>query len=404
MTGIRPTRALLKTLCRKALAYAEERDYEGYSKYDALSSPWLRLLSTGNKYLRLLFTQAVMRAPINLRPLLGVPKEKNPKGIGLFAHAYCNLYGLWQDEADRNRAQHCLNWLMAHRSPGDFAGPCWGYNSGWQTPSFFVPRYAPNMVVSTVIGQALVRAFEVFGRQAFLDTARGIVDFIRADLNLLKDEKGIRCYSYTPFDRLRVININALGAGLISRVYEHTREADLIEEARQLIGYVIENQTDYGAWYYTDPPRKSPLTHDNYHTGFVLDAILQYALSSGDEQWLPNYKRGLEFYATRLFLDDGTPRFLYDRTYPIDIHGAAQGIITLSRASRLYPRYLNKALDIAGWAEKNMMARNGQFYYQRLRHFAKRFSLMRWTQAWMCLALSKLLGGLEALDEGPDDL
>jgi rhamnogalacturonyl hydrolase YesR len=249
-----------------------------------------------------------------------------------------------------------------------------------------------------------VRAFEVFGRQAFLDTARGIVDFIRADLNLLKDEKGIRCYSYTPFDRLRVININALGAGLISRVYEHTREADLIEEARQLIGYVIENQTDYGAWYYTDPPRKSPLTHDNYHTGFVLDAILQYALSSGDEQWLPNYKRGLEFYATRLFLDDGTPRFLYDRTYPIDIHGAAQGIITLSRASRLYPRYLNKALDIAGWAEKNMMARNGQFYYQRLRHFAKRFSLMRWTQAWMCLALSKLLGGLEALDEGPDDL
>jgi hypothetical protein len=394
----------LKRLCQKALAYAEDENFEGYSKYDALSSPCLSRLSLGNKYLRLLFTQAVMRAPVNLRLLLRIPKEKNPKGIGLFARCYCNLYDLWGEEADGRRAHQCLNWLMANCSPGEYSGPCWGYNWDWQTPSFFVPRHAPNMVVTTVIGQALVRAFEVFGTQTFLETAREIVEFIRGDLLLLKNRQGIRCYSYTPFDRLRVINISALGAGFMSRLYQHTGEPHLIEEAQQLIRYVIANQTHYGAWYYTDPPHKSHLTHDNYHTGFVLDAILEYVSASGDRQWMPNYEQGIDFYSKKLFLADGTPKFLHDRIYPVDIHGAAQGIITFSRAAKISPAYMGKALEIAEWVKENMLSDDGHFYYQRLRHFTKRFALMRWAQGWMCLALSVLLTVLEDLDEGPDDL
>jgi hypothetical protein len=398
------TTARLKGLCRRALAYAEARDYEGYSKYDALNSRLLEPLAFGNKYLRLIYTQAVMRAPVNLRPLLFVPKEKNPKGIGLFAHAYCNLYNLWEDAADRDRAEYCLNWLLEHRSPGDYAGPCWGYNFAWQTPIFFVPRYAPNMVVSAVVGQAFVRAFEVFGDQRYLDAARGVIEFIRHDLHALQDQRGLCYYSYTAFDNSRVINVSALGAGLMSRVYQHTREQSLIQEARQLIHFVVDKQTNYGAWYYTDPPEQSPLTHDNYHTGFVLDAILQYIHACGDDQWAPNYRHGIEFYAQRLFLDDGTPKFLYDRAYPIDIHGVAQGIISFSQGARIYPEYQANAIRIAQWAEKNMLGKDGRFYYQRLRHLTKRFSLMRWAQGWMCLALSTLLASLEGIHERSSNL
>jgi rhamnogalacturonyl hydrolase YesR len=361
-------------------------------------------LAFGNKYLRLIYTQAVMRAPINLRPLLFVPKEKNPKGIGLFAHAYCNLYDLWQDPADRDRAEYCINWLLKHRSPGDYAGPCWGYNFAWQTPSFFVPRYVPNMVVSTVVGQAFVRAFEVFGQERYLDTARGVIEFIRHNLQTLRDQRGLHYYSYTPLDHSRVINVSALGAGLMSRVYQRTREERLIQEARRAIRFVVDKQTNDGAWYYTDPPEQSPLTHDNYHTGFVLDAILQYIHASGDNQWVPNYQRGIEFYAQQLFLDDGTPKFLYNRMYPIDIHGAAQGIISFSQGARLYPEYQAKAIKIAQWAEENMMGKDGGFYYQRLRYLTKRFSLMRWAQGWMCLALSTLLESLEGIHERSSNL
>jgi len=381
----------LRKLCRRAMNYAKEKNYTGFSKYDALNSPLLQGITFNNKYLRLIYTQAVMRAPINIRPLFFLPKEKNPKGMGLFAHAYCNLYELWRDPLDRDQAQYCLNWLLEHKSPGDYSGSCWGYNFGWQTPSFYVQRYAPNMVVSTVIGQALIRAFEVFDDQYYLDIARNIIEFIRRDLNAFQDEKGLRYYSYTPFDSSKVINISALGAGLMSRLYEYTYEVSLIEEARELIRFVVDKQTNYGAWYYTDPPEHSPLTHDNYHTGFILDSILQYINASGEQQWLPNYYEGLKFYAQELFLEDGTPKFLYNRIYPIDIHGAAQGIISFSRASVLEAQYQAKAIQIARYAERNMLAEDGHFYYQRLRFFTKRFPLMRWTQAWMSLALSVLL-------------
>ena len=198
--------------------------------------------------------------------------------------------------------------------------------------------------------------------------------------------------------------MSALGAGLMSRVYQHTREQSLIQEACQLIHFVVDKQTNYGAWYYTDPPEQSPLTHDNYHTGFVLDAILQYIHASGDDQWVPNYKQGIEFYAQRLFLDDGTPKFLYDRTYPVDIHGVAQGIVSFSQGARLYPEYQLKAIQIAQWAEENMLGKDGRFYYQRLRHLTKRFSLMRWAQGWMCLALSVLLASLEGIHESSNNL
>jgi hypothetical protein len=381
--------------CQRALAYAEANDYEGYDKYDALNSPLLSALALNSTVLRLVFTQAIMRAPINLRPLLRVPKEKNPKGMGLFAHAYCNLYELRGHPDSRTHAEYCLRWLLEHTSPGDYAGPCWGYNFPWQSPGFYVPRFGPNLVVSAFAGQAFVRAFEVFGESLYLETARGIIDFIRDDLHPCRDENGLHCYSYTPYDEWRVINVNGLAADLMSRVYKHTREDSLAREACELIRFVVDKQTSYGAWYYTDPPEKSLLTHDNYHTGFILDAILQYSLASDDRQWLTAYGRGLEFYARHLFLDDGTPKYLFDRTYPIDIHGAAQGIISFSRAACLDPRYLAKAFQLARWTEENMQAIDGHFYYQKLRFFTKRFSLMRWAQGWMCLALSVLLAGEE---------
>ncbi len=43
--------------CRWALAYAEARDYAGYSKFDALNSPVLHSLAANNRLLRLIYTR-----------------------------------------------------------------------------------------------------------------------------------------------------------------------------------------------------------------------------------------------------------------------------------------------------------------------------------------------------------
>jgi hypothetical protein len=118
-------------LLRSVLRWSGERDYRGHSKHDALNSPLLRTLTFGIGPLQLLATQAVMRSPFNVRSLLGVPKLRNPKGIGLFAHAFLDLaecLGTGGEEADgpdrdalTEEAAGLLAWLISHASPQ--AGP-----------------------------------------------------------------------------------------------------------------------------------------------------------------------------------------------------------------------------------------------------------------------------------------
>ena len=82
----------LQSVLQQVLAYAERADFAGYSKFDALNSPWLDRLAFNTSLLRFVYTQSVMRAPWNLRPWLGVKPSINPKGMALFALAYLQPY------------------------------------------------------------------------------------------------------------------------------------------------------------------------------------------------------------------------------------------------------------------------------------------------------------------------
>ena len=59
--------------------YIEQENYRGYDPYDALKSPLFKLpFFKSNKFIRFAAQQLVKRSPINLRPLLFVPKGYNP--------------------------------------------------------------------------------------------------------------------------------------------------------------------------------------------------------------------------------------------------------------------------------------------------------------------------------------
>jgi hypothetical protein len=132
--------------------------------------------------------------------------------------------------------------------------------------------------------------------------------------------------------------------------------------------------------------------HDNYHTGYILDAILDFSQNSGDDSFMPNYHHGLEYYRDYLFLADGTPKWMNNKVNPIDVHGSAQGILTFLKATPLKPEYYNIAERIAVWAIDNMQnTRSGFFYYQKYFFFKKPFTIMHWSNGWMARALSMLI-------------
>jgi hypothetical protein len=52
---------------------------------------------------------------------------------------------------------------------------------------------------------------------------------------------------------------------------------------------------------------------------------------------------------------------------------------------------LRMAQNVATWTINNLRDSRGFFYYQRRRFYTVRKPYMRWTQAWMLYALSRLL-------------
>ena len=114
----------------KVLNAAEKNEYSGYSKYDALNSPFLKAIAFNNKWMRLIYTQVVKEMPFHIRPMLGVKKAKNPKGMALFARAYFFLYQKTSDPMYLQKGEALIHWLLENPSPGHDR-LCWGYNFIW---------------------------------------------------------------------------------------------------------------------------------------------------------------------------------------------------------------------------------------------------------------------------------
>jgi hypothetical protein len=372
---------------------ASHDDFEGYSKHDALNARWLEALAGDSRFRRLAAIQLVMRSPIHVRPLLRVRKARNPKGLSLFARAHLARHRMTASPDDAQVARDLLDWLIDNPSRG-FDGVAWGYPYPWQDAGFFAPRGLPNRVVTSFVGQALLDGYDTLGDDRYLKAASDAVRFLLEAPKTLFEDDAHRCVSYVPDESIDwiVMDVSALVGALAARLGALEGDEKLLEESGRLVRYVVSKQTDEGAWFYAEPPSASRITHDNYHTGFILDAILLHAQATGSAEFDQAYDRGIEFYQRRLFEPDGASRFMSDRRYPFDIHGCAQGIITFS----LRQRHRGEGAEMAGrvldWTLSNMWdPKSGWFYYQKRRAFRTRIRELRWCQGWMSMALASYL-------------
>ncbi|MBE0582955.1 MAG: hypothetical protein IH612_04250 [Desulfofustis sp.] len=389
-----------KSLTR-VLEWAKKQDYEGYSKFDAFNSPIVTALCLGNKYLRMAATVLWSRSFLNLRPLLLTKKYRNPKGIALFSMAKLKRYAWSGDEADLSEANELLNWLDLNDAKGAYHGRCWGYDHPWQALHYYAPRWSPNIVVTGNVAHAFLDGFEATGEERWFDVARGSIEFILKDLTATLNEPDMRNIGYIPGASWGALNNSGLAASVMMRVWKQTGEERLHEEARRLINFLVDKQTDYGAWFYAWPAKTSNVAHDNYHTGNVLDWILDYITLSGDKTFMPNYLKGLEYYRTHLFTATGAPKWRHNRSFPHDVHGSAQGIVTFSKAAtEVDSSWFDQAVKVAGWAVNNMQDTEGWFIYQKGRIWTKRFTLMRWCNGWMSFGLASLLKAKRDIDMG----
>src|SRR5262249_8760714 len=83
----------------KLLAYCQENEWAGYDPYDALNSRLFAAVPQLDSMIpRLVLTQALKRSPVNIRPLLAIPKKQNPKGLALFLSGLIRLRRMGQQD------------------------------------------------------------------------------------------------------------------------------------------------------------------------------------------------------------------------------------------------------------------------------------------------------------------
>ncbi len=367
--------------------WLEKNDYQGYDTFDGLNAKYLRPLTFETNLLRTVLQQGVRRFPINMRPLLGIPKSRSTKGMGFLAKGFMRLYQATEDQSWADRAELALKWLVENQSKG-YSGACWGNHFDYQSRSFYLPKGVPTIVWTSLIGHAFLDGYELFRREQYLQTAISACEHIVRDLDTFVEGDGL-CLSYIPTQNKQVHNSNTLGASLLARTYAHTGNDSYRSLAQKAMQYTASHQRADASWYYGQAANLHWV--DNFHTAYVLDCFKYYAQSTGDDRFAKNMASGYEYWKKTFFLPDGTPRYYDRKTLPIDIQCSSQAIDTLVFFNDRDPGNLSLALSVAKWTIDHMQDRSGYFYYRRYSSLlVNKTPTLHWGQATMLCALAGL--------------
>jgi hypothetical protein len=382
----------------RLLAYCQQRNWAGHDPYDALNSRLFAAFPiTDFRLFRLFLTQLLKRSPVNFRPFLGIPPTQNPKALALFLSSILKLSRCGLKEG-AGLADVLVAQLQALRSPGtDYW--CWGYSFPWQTRTIVVPRGAPNLVCTTFVAGALLDACEHLVDPQLLAMAASAGEYLLAELYYTEGDE-VASFSYPlPGMKTKVHNANFLAAALLSRLFQHTGNARFREPALKAARYSAAKQKTDGSWHYGEQPTQRWV--DNFHTGYNLCALRTIGRCLDTVEFEPGLRRGFEFYRKHFLLPEGAVRYFHDRVYPIDIHCVAQSIITLLDFRDLDATGQSTAQSVYAWAMRRMWNEAGCFHYRVLPLGTIRTSYMRWSQAWMLLALASLVEADRANGAGP---
>lgn len=375
--------------------HARARQYRGYDPYDALRSPLFKLpgLNSG-KWVRYAAQKFVKRFPLNIRPLLLVPKGINPVTLGLFIQGYAYLSVVFPEF--REDFQLIIRELADHLEsliPRRYSGACWGFDFGWETSKAKIPAYQPTIAATGVITNGLYEAWKITGFRTLKELVISSSDFVSLDLNRTGEGNSF-CFSRSPFDKEQSVRACMKAVRLLSQVYSITGSERLKQEADLAARFVIHHHQPDGSW--SDSPAKKEGRVANHHTGSLLDCLDEYIRHCNAPSFDEHLYLGYENYKKHYFLENGRPKFYSDSIYPADCTSAAQSILTLTRFGDL-----EMAEKTARWTVDHMQAENGSFYYRKFKHYTIKTPYMRCSSAWMfasmgCLLMNKLVREEEA--------
>ena len=361
----------------------ESDNFAGYDPYDTLNSPFLKPIG---KWGKVIATQFQKRNPINIRPLLLIKKEINPKAIGLFLQAYSKLYRLSPSKELKSKCETLFSILDASQNKSS-TGTSWGYNFEWVSPKKTLPKHYSNVVATSFVVQGLKEYFEVFGELRATELIAEASNYVTKDLHVSKTEIG-KCISYSKIDSDFCYNASLLASEILATDYFVNKNKQTKELIKDTVSYVISRQHSNGSWMYSyDPVKKAERRQIDFHQGYILNSLknISELIDYTSDKLEKSLKNGLTFYKKYQFNEAGQSHWRLPKKWPTDIHNQAQGIITFTLFSDS-----EQAQNIYLWTIKHMYDNQGKFYYKKYPIYSIKTTFTRWSQAWMLLALINL--------------
>jgi polysaccharide biosynthesis protein VpsJ len=369
--------------------WLEKNDYRGYDTFDGLSAKFLRPLTFETKYLRIVLQQSVRRFPLNLRPILGIPRDRSSKGMAYLARGFMRLHDATGDEKWAKNAESALQWLIENKSKGSYSGACWGNHFDYQSRGFYLPKGVPTIVWTSLIGHAFLDGYDHFKNERYLEVAASACEHITHDLERLSEGEDAFCFSYIPIGINYIHNANTLGASLLARTFAYTRNGTYLSLAEKSLQYTANHQRSDASWWYGEGSEVHWV--DSFHTAYVLDCFKYFSRATGDSRFQQNLDTGYRYWKNTFFLPNGTPRYYDRKTLPLDIQCSSQAIDTLVFFSDQDAESVPLAVNVANWTIENMQDPSGYFYYRRYSSaIVNKTPTLHWGQATMLSALTSL--------------
>lgn len=374
--------------------------FSGYDPFDGLNSRVFNVFPPlKNSLFGLAWIQLFKRSSVNLRSVAGVPKKRNPKGIGLF------ILGMLEEHRRTNDSDliaTCIelaDWLLSERCDiTEWGASCWGYHFDWKARAFFVPKGKPNVITTIYVAQALdqlaktildidFERAQLYQNAAF-ESANFIVEHLYTELD------GRTFFAYIPGEQAFVHNASLWAAAWVAVVGEKTNNNHFLTLADKVAKQSVSEQNSDGSWVYG--ARHHHQFIDGFHTGYNLEALHLIRGALKCDHFDEAIDKGLQYYRSHFFEPDGTAKYYHDNPYPLDPHSVAQAIITLGKLgnglsdNELMERVVRRAIESLYLPEKQ------QFVYQKNKQSVNKINYMRWTQAWMYYSLSFYLNQQES--------
>ncbi len=373
-------------IANELLLASQGDEFKGADPFDGLNSKFFDYFPMLKKgVFGLAWTQVNKRSTINLRPILAVPKMRNPKGIGLFILGLLEDYQRTDNKDYLNTATELADWLLTQQSEKSvWQHACWGYHFDWNARAFYVPKGKPNIITTIYVAQALYTLSEVTGEEKYRNPALDAANFIVKTLHCKHD--GREFFAYIPGETAFVHNASLWGAAWVAKVASITDNDEYKILAIKVAQQSVSEQAKDGSWVYGS--RHHHQFIDGFHTGYNLEALQILRESLNTSQFDQAIEQGFEYYKAELFESDGTAKYYNNNPYPLDMHCVSQAIFTLMK--------LGKTVDDFAFAKKVIqrsidtlyLESEGKFVYQKTKSSSNKINYIRWTQAWVYYSFS----------------